>query len=106
MWYNEGMDASSFFKEPVVIATLVLACVTAILAIGTFITIRQNKIFREKDRKERLLNEIIEWASSIAKSAISRQTIDVSEFWKAKLEHKYHKFKGKYIEEIVSSSCR
>ena len=52
-------------SDPVAIATLLLALVTAILAGASFWTIRQNYKFREKDRKERLLNEIIEWAIDI-----------------------------------------
>jgi len=62
MWYNYGME---IFKDPVAIATLVLALVTAILAITSFWIIQQNYKFREKDRKERLLNEIIQWAEGI-----------------------------------------
>jgi hypothetical protein len=41
--------------------------VTAFLAVGTLLTIRQNNKFREKDKKERLLNEIIEWAIDVGK---------------------------------------
>lgn len=65
------MEISDFFKDPVAIATLVLAFVTAFLAVGTFLTIRQNNRFRENDRKERLLNEIIEWALEISTKATS-----------------------------------
>jgi hypothetical protein len=56
---------SDFFKDPVAIATLVLAFVTVFLAFGTFWSIRQNRVFREKDRKEQLLNEIIDWAIKV-----------------------------------------
>jgi len=49
-----------------VFATGIMAFGTIILAIASFWTIRQNYKFREKDRKERLLNEIIEWAQSLA----------------------------------------
>jgi hypothetical protein len=59
------MEIYDFSKDPVAIATLVLAFFTAILALGTFLIIRQNSKFREKDRKERLLYEIIEWATEI-----------------------------------------
>jgi hypothetical protein len=69
--YNGSMDISNFFKDPVAIATLVLAFVTAALAIGTFLIIRQNSKFREKDRKERLLNEIIDWAIETSKCDVA-----------------------------------
>ncbi|GEM_PF-5653188 len=63
------MNDSSWFakllSDPVAIATLVLALMTAILAGTSFWIIRQNYKFREKDRKERLLNEIIKWATDI-----------------------------------------
>jgi len=56
--YNKGMDNLSLF-------TLLLACATLLLAGASFWTIRQNYKLRDKDRKERLLNEIIEWAVEI-----------------------------------------
>lgn len=65
-------------SDPVAIATLVLALVTAVLAVASFRTIRQNYKFREKDRKERLLNEIIEWAINVAESGIEPDTPDLS----------------------------
>jgi membrane protein implicated in regulation of membrane protease activity len=66
---------------------------------------RKDASDREKrDRREKLLNEIIEWAEDVAKAAISRQTRHPHELWKIKLEYKYQKSKGKYISVIVSSS--
>ena len=88
----------------VAVGTLILAIVTALLVGFTWLNIRNTKEKERRDSEERLLNEIIEWASNVAKSAISRQAINVPELWKAKLEYKFHKSKGKYINVIVSSS--
>ncbi|MFH1031942.1 MAG: hypothetical protein V1767_05225 [Chloroflexota bacterium] len=60
----------SFWSDPVAIATLVLALVTAVLAGASFWTIRQNYNFRKKDNKQRLLDEIKEWALDIHKSSL------------------------------------
>lgn len=95
-----------FFREDPQLASATIALATLVLALGAFLAIRQSSNTQRRERKDRLLNEIIEWASNVAKSAISRQTIDVSELWKAKLEYKYHKSKGKYIDVIVSSSFK
>lgn len=40
---------------------------TLFLALAAFWTIRQNYSFRRQEKKERLLNEIIEWAIDVAK---------------------------------------
>ncbi|MBI4188188.1 MAG: hypothetical protein HY529_03165 [Chloroflexi bacterium] len=71
MWYNGGMDTLSRM-------TLILAIATFLLAGAAFWSIWQNYKFRERDRKERLLNEIIEWAISIAESGIEPDTPDLS----------------------------
>ena len=61
-----------------VFATGIMAFGTIILAIASFWTIRQNYKFREKDRRERLLNEIIEWATDIAKCGLEKDLPDTS----------------------------
>jgi hypothetical protein len=58
-------------------AIVVSAGVTLLLAIAAFWTIRQNYSLRKKERRERLLNEIIEWADDIRKS--SSESIDPNE---------------------------
>jgi hypothetical protein len=66
----------------------VTALVTLFLALATFNATeqsnlrererREDEIAKEgRERKERLLNEIIDWALEVARSAISRQTKDV-----------------------------
>lgn len=47
--------------------------ITLILAVAAFWTIWQNYKFKRKDWKERLLNEIIEWSTSIAEVDATRQ---------------------------------
>jgi len=86
LWYNVGMKRTwlmgilrygsglliallifwgfyGFIKDDNWLAVSALA--TLILAIAAFWTIRQNYNFRRQEKKERLLNEIIEWAMSI-----------------------------------------
>lgn len=41
------------------------AVATLLLALGAFLTIRQNYCLHARERRERLLNEIIEWATQI-----------------------------------------
>ncbi len=87
-------------------ATLILAGV-AVFSFEESRRLREeNKQREERDRKERLLNEIIEWAEDVAKSAISRRTLSREELWKAKLSYKFHKAKSKYIEGVVGSSFK
>ena len=52
-----------FIKDDNWLAVSALA--TLILAIAAFWAIRQNYNFRRQEKKERLLNEIIDWAISI-----------------------------------------
>jgi len=94
----------------------VTALVTLLLALSTVKATEQSnlreknrrtdEIEREKrDRKERLLNEIIEWAEDVAESALRRQTMEqVTEFYKTTMEYKFSKAKSSYISEIVSIS--
>ena len=57
-----------FIKDDNWLAVSALA--TLILAIAAFWAIRQNYNFRRQEKKERLLNEIIEWAEDISKCGI------------------------------------
>jgi hypothetical protein len=93
MWYNGGMKFKKQLKRNwpkslkytlgfLIIGSAVWAGVilyrednwvgisalaTLLLALGAFWTIRQNYIFHRKERKEKLLNEIIEWANRAAR---------------------------------------
>ena len=48
--------------------TLILAAVTFFLAVAAFWSIWQNYVFRKKDKKDRLLSDIIEWAIDVART--------------------------------------
>lgn len=49
----------------VAIGTLLLALVTGVLAFSSWWNIRENTVKEKRDRKERLLNEIIAWVTEI-----------------------------------------
>lgn len=60
MWYNKRMDTLSRM-------TLTLAIATFLLAIAAFGTMWQTRNIRKAERRERLLNEIIDWAIDITR---------------------------------------
>lgn len=65
MCYNEGMEWA-WFKEwaPVIGAGITLLAVLVALGIGVSSIIQTNRL-KKAEKKERLLNEIIDWASEI-----------------------------------------
>jgi len=63
------------------------------LAGATFWTIWQNYKFREKDRKERLLNEIIEWAIDVTKCGSSVNIQSPHPYFKILAEKNFLKLK-------------
>ena len=77
---------------------------TLLLALAAFWAIWQTRGIQKSEKRERLLNEILEWAVEAAESAISRQTRIPSELWKAKLKYKHSQAKSKYIAEVAYSS--
>ncbi len=92
-----------FFNEW---ATILYAGVTLLLVGVAVWTITDNRYSRMLEKRERLLNEIIQWAENVAESAVTRQTLKPDELWKTKLKYKYSKAKSKYVTEIVSSSFK
>jgi len=88
----------------VAVGTLILALVTSVLVGLTWLTIRNADQKEQRNRKERLLNEIIEWATEAAKSAIYRQEKESHELWKAILNYKYCISKSEYVNVIATSS--
>ena len=103
MWYNDGMTTSDWITLG---AAILVGGGTLFLGFMAWRTIRQTKNIQKAEKRERLLNEIIEWAEDVAKSAINRRTLSREELWKAKLSYKFHKAKSKYIEGIVGSSFK
>ncbi len=79
---------------------------TLILAIVTTINIVNSNAQDNREHKERLLNEVVQWTENVINSSIGRQTIEISELWKTKLEHKYQKAKGKYIDVLINNSFK
>ena len=96
------------YIREIVTATSMAAMVVAtlFLAWATFSVINNDRQREERDRKERLLNEIFEWAEDAAESAISRRTRTPDELWKTKLKYKYSRAKSKYIIEVTSLSFK
>ncbi len=86
----------------VAVGTLVLAFSTAVLALVSWWNIRENKEKENRDRKERLLGEIIQWAEISAQSAIYRQTKEKHELYKAILNYKNCLAKSEYIKVIAN----
>ena len=62
MWYNGGMDTSDWIN---LIAAILVGGGTLFLGIMAWRTIRQTRSIQKAEKKERLLNEIIEWAINV-----------------------------------------
>lgn len=60
----------------VAIGTLILATVTALLAGFTYLNIKSGYEREKRDRKERRLKEIIEWATNVAKCSLETGVFD------------------------------
>lgn len=58
--------------------TLILAGVTFLLACAAFGSIWQNHLINRRERKERLLNEIIEWGKDLEYSVLSSHEISLT----------------------------
>ncbi len=86
------------------LANVFIAWATLMLAFAAFMSILHSREQERRRREEGLLNEILQWATDVAQSAISRQTMAKSELWKTKLEHKYSRAKSKYIAGVASLS--
>ena len=84
-----------------VIASFLVAVIALFLGINSS---RQINKIRKDEKRERLINEIIEWAEDAAKSAISRQTKSRRELRKTELEYKVWREKGIYITGLVENS--
>ena len=98
---------SAQIREILTAAAIVFAAFIAALSIDEARRLRKESVDKDnRDRRERLLNEIIEWARESAESTISRRTLSPEELWKAKLSYKFHKAKSKYILEIVALSFK
>jgi hypothetical protein len=68
LWYNDGVTTDNWLA--------IGAGATFLLALAAFWAIWQNYSLHKKERKEHLLNEVIDWAEDIRKS--SSESIDPS----------------------------
>ena len=82
---------------------ITLAAVVVALAVGVG-SLLQTLCIQKKQYKERLLNEIIEWAKISAESAIHRRKTDNDELWKAKSNYKYCLAQTPYITVVADSA--
>ena len=63
---------------------------TLVLAIAAFLAIWQNRNLQRKERRERLLNEIIEWANGITGCSMTVNPESVSQIAGSQVEREYH----------------
>lgn len=66
MWYNGDMEISDWIN---LIAAILVGGGTLALAIMAYKAIQQTRAVQKAEKRERLLNEIIEWAEDIRKSS-------------------------------------
>jgi len=100
----------------VAFGTLALALVTGVLAFFTWWSIRNSNEKEERDRKERLLNEIIEWAEDLARlnfkiynfveAQISKESWVESGIGEIVSQFQVIEAKGIYITNITLSSFK
>jgi len=72
MWYNGGMSTSDWIN---LIAAILVGGDTLFLGIMAWRTIRQTRSIQKAEKRERLLNEIIEWAVSIGECSHSSMNL-------------------------------
>lgn len=96
---------SAQLREILMAAASVFAVFIAALSIDETRRLRKESADKaSKGRKERLLNEIIEWAISVVEAAFYRQTKDPHEIWSALSKYRYLEARSKYIEVVVKSN--
>jgi len=94
LWYNRGMKRVLKYALILLISGSVLwagkilvdeknwvaisALATLVLAFGAFWAIMDNRHARIVDRKERLLNEIIEWAENVVDHVLESGVFDIA----------------------------
>ena len=66
MWYNGGMDTSDWLYISSIISGVIGTLTLGVIA---WLNIRQVRNTHKAERKERLLNEIIEWVTDLNKCA-------------------------------------
>ena len=70
MWYNGGMTTSDWINLAAAISGWIgILC----LGIIAWLTIRQTRSIQKAEKRERLLNEVIEWAEDICRSSFGTE---------------------------------
>ncbi len=94
------------------------ALATLVLALGAFLSIRQTRDMQRSEKRERLLNEIIEWAINITECGLEKEITTMSQIEDnekirqfvlaraTELELSFARFRGRsrYIRNIVPVS--
>ena len=75
MWYNGGMGTSDWIN---LIAAILIGGGTLALAVMTWKSIQQTRNIQKSEKRHRLLDEIIEWATDIAKCGLEKDLPDTS----------------------------
>lgn len=92
------MDWSDWLN-PVAIATLILAIITSVLALAAFLAIRQTRNIQENEKREKLLNEIIEWAEDVGAYILNRNIPPFEEHF-----IKSGTYFGEYLDESIQEA--
>ncbi|MFC1965860.1 hypothetical protein ACFLWI_02790 [Chloroflexota bacterium] len=79
---------------------------TLLLAFLTYLNIQKSDERENRDREERLLNEVRDWALEAVKTAVSRQTRSKSILWETRLKYKYVWSQRFYIRTIADKSFK
>ena len=74
MWYNNGMTTDNWIN---LIAAIIVGGGTLFLGIMAWRTIHQTRSIQRAEKRERLLNEIIEWAVDVTKGELLMEFADV-----------------------------
>lgn len=91
-------------NQYVAIGTLLLALVTGTLAFISWWNIRESNEKEKRDRKERKLNEIRDWALSVAEYALVRQSPVNTELEGLHTRYELLLSASEYISEVAKES--
>ncbi len=109
MWYNGGMNTSDWIN---LIAAVLIGAGTLFLGIMAWRTIRQTRTIQKAETRERLLNEIIDWAEDVAKrtieSNLATDDVEMTEIPKRQLRRLLSQYmtldsKSEYIACVAKS---
>jgi membrane protein implicated in regulation of membrane protease activity len=100
---NDPQLASAY----VAVSTLILALITALMAYFTWLSIKSGEEREQRSKKERLLNEIIEWVEDVGRLVFEMPDIYQEEWRQARdivSQFQVVAAKGDYIKRIALDS--